>query len=177
MAAYEKQEVGLEEKRQRAHRYAEKLKKLLQDFVLQDENACNNALRSIQENIAELRSEKEKADQSEKEVQWEEEVLEGIRDNLEGIDLLILIEQKQKELQPWKTKINQKQAEVDVKTSERDMLVKRAEAVEQASAEAQEALETVKSDQKAKIGELENLKTKGQSLQREANAVRQRVRV
>ncbi|KAH9022359.1 hypothetical protein EDB83DRAFT_2176615, partial [Lactarius deliciosus] len=70
----------------------------------------------------------------------------------------------------------QKQAEVDVKTSERDMLVKRAEAVEQASAEAQEALETVKSDQKAKIGELENLKTKGQSLQREANAVRQRVR-
>ena len=61
------------------------------------------------------------------------------------------IEQKQKELQPWKTKINQKQAEVDVKTSERDMLVKRAEAVEQASVEAQEALETVKSDQKAKV--------------------------
>ncbi|KAH9178187.1 hypothetical protein EDB89DRAFT_2063979 [Lactarius sanguifluus] len=162
MAAYEKREVGLEEKRQRAHRYAEKLKKLLQD----DENARNNALRSIQEKIAELRSEKEKADQSEKEVQREEET-QVFRDQ---------IEQKQKELQPWKTRINQKQAEVDVKTSERDMLVKRAEAVEQASAEAQEALETVKSDQKAKIGELENLKTKGRSLQREANAVRQSVR-
>ena len=48
-------------------------------------------------------------------------------------------------------KINQKQAEVDVKTSERDMLVKKAEAVKQASAEAHEALETVKSDQKAKV--------------------------
>ncbi|KAH9010390.1 hypothetical protein EDB85DRAFT_2161400 [Lactarius pseudohatsudake] len=160
MAVYEKREVGLEEARQRAHRYAEKLKKLLQD----DENARNNALRSIQENTAEVRNEKEKADQHEKEVQREEEVF---RDQ---------IEQKQKELQPWKTEINQKQAEVDVKTSERDMLVKKAEAVEQASAEAQEALETVKSDQKAKIGELENLKTKGRSLQQEANAVRQRVR-
>ena len=61
------------------------------------------------------------------------------------------IEQKQKDLQPWKTKINQKQADVDVKTSERDMLVKKAEAVKQASAEAQEALETVKGDQKAKV--------------------------
>ncbi|KAI9463702.1 hypothetical protein BJY52DRAFT_1115478, partial [Lactarius psammicola] len=67
------------------------------------------------------------------------------------------------------------QAEVDVKTSERDMLVKRAEAVEQDSAEAQEALETVKGDQKAKIGELENLKDRGQSLQRETNVVTQRV--
>ncbi|KAH9025772.1 SMCs flexible hinge [Lactarius hengduanensis] len=142
-------------------RYAEKLKKLLQD----DENARNNALRSIQENTAEVRNEKEKADQYEKEVQREEET-QVFCDQ---------IEQKQKELQPWKTEINQKQAELDVKTSERDMLVKKAEAVEQASAEAQEALETVKSDQKAKIRELENLKTKGRSLQREANAVRQRV--
>ncbi|KAH9032776.1 hypothetical protein EDB85DRAFT_2145344 [Lactarius pseudohatsudake] len=162
MAVYEKREVGLEEARQRAHRYAEKLKKLLQD----DENTRNNALRSIQENTAEVRNEKEKADQHEKEVQREEET-QVFCDQ---------IKQKQKELQPWKTEINQKQAEVDVKTSERDMLVKKAEAVEQASAEAQEALETVKSDQKAKIGELENLKTKGRSLQREANAVRQRVR-
>ncbi|KAH9029014.1 SMCs flexible hinge [Lactarius pseudohatsudake] len=169
MAAYEKREVGLEEARQRAHRYAEKLKKLLQDVwfsVPHDENTRNNALRSIQENTAEVRNEKEKADQYEKEVQREEET-QVFRDQ---------IEQKQKELQPWKTEINQKEAELDVKTSERDMLVKKAEAVEQASAEAQEALETVKSDQKAKIGELENLKTKGRSLQREANAVRQRVR-
>ncbi len=61
------------------------------------------------------------------------------------------IEQKQKELEPWKTKINQKQAEVNVKTSEHDMLVKQAEAVERAGMEALEALETVKGDQKAKV--------------------------
>jgi len=61
------------------------------------------------------------------------------------------IEQKQKELQPWKTKINQKQAEIDIKTSERDMLVKKAEAIKLAGAEAQETLEKLRSDQKTKV--------------------------
>ncbi|KAH9020152.1 SMCs flexible hinge [Lactarius hengduanensis] len=180
MVAYEKQEVGLEEKCKHANSKAKKLKKLLQDVrfsVPRDENARNNALCSIQENAAELKSEKEKADQYEEELQQEEKVLEGTRDSLGDRTRVFRdrIEQNQKELQPWKTKINQKQAEVDVKTSERDMLVKKAEAVEQASAEARKTLEAVKSNQRAKIGELENLENKGQSLQREANAVKQRV--
>ncbi|KAI9446965.1 SMCs flexible hinge [Lactarius psammicola] len=173
MAAYEKQEVGLEEKRKHADSKAEKLKKSLQD----DENARDAALRSIQENSAKVESEKRKADQYEEELQQEEKVLEGIRDRLKDKTLVFRdwIEQKQTELQPWKTKINQKQAEVDVKTSERDMLVKRAEAVEQDNAQAREALETVKGDQKAKIGELGNLKGRGQSLQRETKVAKQRV--
>lgn len=61
------------------------------------------------------------------------------------------IEQKQKELQPWKMKVNQKQAEIDVKTSERDMLIKKAETIKQASAEAHEALENLRNDQKTKV--------------------------
>jgi len=102
------------------------------------------------------------------------------------------IEQKQKELQPWKMKVNQKQAEIDVKTSERDMLIKKAETIKQASAEAHEALENLRNDQKTKvcvldhleypeylsraqIGELENLKHRKQSLQQESKATRQRV--
>ncbi|KAI9444561.1 RecF/RecN/SMC [Lactarius indigo] len=173
MAAYEKQEVGLEEKRKHANSKAKKLKKSLQD----DENARNDALRSIQDNTTKMKNEKKKADQYEEELQREEKVLEGIRDSLKDKTQVFhdQIEQKQKELQPWKAKINQKQAEVDVKTSERDMLVKKAEAVKQASAEAQEALETVKSDQKAKVGELGNLKDRKQSLQQETIAVKQRV--
>ncbi|KAH9041388.1 RecF/RecN/SMC N terminal domain-containing protein [Lactarius pseudohatsudake] len=170
MAAYEKQEVGLEEKRKHTNSKAKKLKKSLQD----DESARSDALRSIQDNTAKMKNEKKKADQYEEELQQEEKVLEGIRDNKTQV-FHDQIEQKQKELQPWKAKINQKQAEVDVKTSERDMLVKKAEAVKQASAEAQEALETVKSDQKAKLGELDNLKDRKQSLQQEMIAVKQRV--
>ncbi|KAI9450035.1 SMCs flexible hinge [Lactarius psammicola] len=168
MAAYEKQEVGLEEKRKHADSKAEKLKKSLQD----DENARDAALRSIQENSAKAESEKRKADQYEEELQQEEKVLEGIRDRLKDKTLVFRdwIEQKQTELQPWKTKINQKQAEVDVKTSERDMLVKRAEAVEQDNAQAREALETVKGDQKAK-----DLTIRVNQLRAQASSTRQRV--
>ena len=136
----------------------------------QDENARNDALRAIKENAAKTKSEKKKADQFEEDLQKEEKVLEGIRDSLKGIILFFLlldhvlirpsdktqvfhvkIEQKQKELQPWKTKINQKQAEIDIKTSERDMLVKKADTVKQASVEAQETLEKLKSDRKTKV--------------------------
>ncbi|KAH9008859.1 SMCs flexible hinge [Lactarius deliciosus] len=175
MAAYDKQQVGLEEKRQHAKSKAEKLKTSLQD----DENARNDALRSIQENAAKVTSEKKKVDQYEGELQREERALEGIRDGLEDKTRVFRdqIEQKQKELQPWKAKVDQKQADVDVKTSERDMLVKRSEALEQADAEAREALETVKSVQMAKIGELENLKDREQSIQQETRAVKQRVQV
>jgi structural maintenance of chromosome 4 len=58
---------------------------------------------------------------------------------------------KQKELQPWTAKINTKQAEVDVASSERDALAKKAEAVKQAGREAQEALQKLQTDQGAKV--------------------------
>ena len=58
---------------------------LVDRFVFQDENARNDALRSIQENTAKVKNEKKKADQYEEELQREEKVLEGIRDSLKGI--------------------------------------------------------------------------------------------
>jgi structural maintenance of chromosome 4 len=61
------------------------------------------------------------------------------------------IEVKQKELQPWTTKINAKQAEIDLAVSERDALTKKAEAVKEAGREAIEALETLKEDQNTKV--------------------------
>ncbi|KAH8982071.1 SMCs flexible hinge [Lactarius akahatsu] len=161
MAAYEKREVGLEERHKHANSKAEKLKRSLQE----DENCCNDALCSIQENTAKTKSEKRKVDQYEEELQWEEKALEGIRDNKTEV-FRDRIEQKQKELQPWKMKVDEKQAEVDVKTSKCDMLVKTAEALEQASTEAHEVLAKVKSIQTVKIGELENLKNRELSLQR-----------
>ena len=52
---------------------------------MQDENARNDALRSIQENTAKVKNEKKKADQYEEELLREEKVLEGIRDSLKGM--------------------------------------------------------------------------------------------
>ena len=61
------------------------------------------------------------------------------------------IEVKQKELQPWTTKINAKQAEIDVASSERDALKRKADAVKEALNEAQENLDTLRRDLDAKV--------------------------
>ena len=61
------------------------------------------------------------------------------------------IEVKQKELQPWTAKINTKQAEIDVASSERDALAKKAEALKEARKEAQENLGNLQGDQEVKV--------------------------
>lgn len=62
---------------------------------------------------------------------------------------------KQKELQPWTAKINTKQAEIDVASSERDALAKKAEVIKRASKEAQEALEKLQADREGKVRRLD----------------------
>jgi structural maintenance of chromosome 4 len=61
------------------------------------------------------------------------------------------IEAKQRELQPWTSKINKKQAEIDVAYSERDMLSKKAEAAKTALEEAEQTLQQLQHDHKAKV--------------------------
>lgn len=61
------------------------------------------------------------------------------------------IEAKQKDLQPWTSKINAKRAEVDVATSEREALAKKAKTAQDAIEEASNNLEQLQTDQKAKV--------------------------
>jgi structural maintenance of chromosome 4 len=61
------------------------------------------------------------------------------------------IEHKQKELVPWEAKINQTKAEIDIASSERDMLAQKAKAIEKSAAEAQEALQQLTDDRNAKV--------------------------
>lgn len=61
------------------------------------------------------------------------------------------IEAKQRELQPWTAKMNDKQAEVDVAVSERDTLAKKAETLLNARKAAQEALTALQLDHSGKV--------------------------
>jgi structural maintenance of chromosome 4 len=61
------------------------------------------------------------------------------------------IEVKQKELVPWETKINKTKAELDIASSERDMLAQKAEAVKKSATEAQETLQKLMDDNDAKV--------------------------
>ncbi|KAG6907476.1 hypothetical protein DXG01_008812 [Tephrocybe rancida] len=168
LATREKEEVGLQERRKHAASKAKKLRKSVQD----DTSAKAKAVRNLQENTDKIEQEKKKADQYEANLVEEEKVLEGIRDSLKDKTQVFhdQIEVKQRELQPWTAKINAKQAEVDVASSERDALTKKAEALEVARKEAQETLQGLNSDHLIKVREHEKLKETKNNLQRDIQA-------
>ena len=61
------------------------------------------------------------------------------------------IEAKQKELQPWTAKINIKQAAIDVATSERDALAKKATGLKDAVTQAEGQLTQLQEEQEGKV--------------------------
>lgn len=64
------------------------------------------------------------------------------------------IEAKQKELQPWTTKINAKKAGIDIATSERDALARKAAGLKDAVKDAQDDLEQQQAAQQAKVSRI-----------------------
>ena len=61
------------------------------------------------------------------------------------------IEVKQKDLQPWTIKINEKQAAIDLAQSERETLARKFEAVREAKEEAENTKTRLKSEKEAKV--------------------------
>ncbi|KAI0082329.1 hypothetical protein K474DRAFT_1655715 [Panus rudis PR-1116 ss-1] len=153
LTAHEKQHVTLEERRKHTSAKAKKLKKSLQD----DERARAEALRIVDDSSAKIEKEKNKAEQLEKQLADEEDVLEEIRDSLKDKTQVFhdQIEAKQKELQPWTARINSKQAEIDVASSERDMLSKKAQTLKQNYQDALTELERLQAEYETKTAELE----------------------
>lgn len=61
------------------------------------------------------------------------------------------IEVKQKELQPWTIKVNEKQAAIDLAKSERETLARKFEAVREAKEEAESTKIRLQSEKEAKV--------------------------
>jgi structural maintenance of chromosome 4 len=138
---------------------------------LQDQNSLAEATRTITDSAAKMERERQKVEELEASLDSEEKLLEKIRDSLRGLSSYPFslrslscrscadktqvfhdqIEVKQRELQPWTAKINSQQAEINVATSERDALAKKATAVKQACVEAQEYLDKLQTEQQAKV--------------------------
>ena len=62
------------------------------------------------------------------------------------------IEVKQKELQPWTIKVNEKQAAIDLAKSERETLARKFEAVREAKEEAENTKTQLQGEKEAKVG-------------------------
>ncbi|KIP03912.1 hypothetical protein PHLGIDRAFT_31603 [Phlebiopsis gigantea 11061_1 CR5-6] len=156
LAALEKEQVGLVERGKHAKTKFKKLKKSIAD----DEKARAEAERAVVSNEDKMMKERKNLEEHEESLSREEKVLEEIRDSLKDKTQVYhsQIEVKQKELEPWELQINNKKAEVDIATSERDMLAKKADEAKQACQDAQTILDQLRQDQSAKSNELNELK-------------------
>ncbi|KDR85857.1 hypothetical protein GALMADRAFT_109359 [Galerina marginata CBS 339.88] len=165
LSGLERREVGLQEKRKHSSGRVKKLKKSVQE----DTAARKTALNLIEDSGAKIKKEKTKVEEYEISLDEEEKVLEGIRDSLkdktQGFHDKIQI--KQKELQPWTAKINEKQAEIDVATSERDALAKKAEALKAQCKEADETLKALLEERETKAARQNGLKSEKAQLQKD----------
>ncbi|KAG2746768.1 hypothetical protein P692DRAFT_201933204 [Suillus brevipes Sb2] len=163
-AAHEKQSVSLEERRKHASAKAKKLKKALAD----DEQSKKQADNTIQDSDAKIKMKKREIAEHEANLEKEEKVLEGIRDGLKDKTQVFheQIEAKQKELQPWTAKINVKQAAIDVASSEREALAKKATGLKDAVAQAEGQLAELQVEQEGKLNELNSLRAKKADVQK-----------
>ncbi|KAJ7045435.1 hypothetical protein C8F04DRAFT_1173499 [Mycena alexandri] len=163
LAHHEKQEVEFKERKKGASAKAKKMRKSLTD----DKNAETKAQHTIEDSVEKIDKEKRKVESYEASLVKEEKILEGIRDSLKDKTQVFhdQIEAKQKDLQPWTTKINAKKAEVDVAKSEREALAKKAKAVQDAAEDASNTLEQLQTDQKAKLARQENYRSEKKAQQ------------
>ncbi|KAF9011348.1 RecF/RecN/SMC protein [Cyathus striatus] len=173
LAAHEKQEVGLQERYKHAKGKAKKLSKSVAD----DTAAKQTAGRTLEDSTRKIEKEKGKVEEFEDSLAEEEKVLEGIRDSLKDKTQGFhdQIEAKQKELQPWTAKINRKQADIDVATSERNALAEKAKALQEASLEAEETLQGLQEDQEVKVTEHKKLQNRKAGLQRDIQSAEGKV--
>ncbi|EIN14323.1 hypothetical protein PUNSTDRAFT_129962 [Punctularia strigosozonata HHB-11173 SS5] len=173
LAANEKQQVSLEERRKHANSKGKKLKKSLQD----DDHARNEALRAIEDNTAKIEKNQMKLEELQDSLVAEEKILDQIADSLRDKTQIFhdQIEKKQRELQPWNEKANKAKAELEVAQSERNELSKKAEAAQFAMESAQEELDQLNGDQDTKTSGLNELKDRKTSLQRDVTGAEKRL--
>ncbi|KAI1790910.1 RecF/RecN/SMC protein [Ganoderma leucocontextum] len=163
LAAREKTQISLQEKRKHANSKAKKLTKSIND----DESNKTNAEHAIEDSNTKIEEKKQELERLEADLSQAEKVLEEIRDSLKDRTQVFhdQIEVKQKELQPWMVKINSKQAEIDVAKSERDALKKKGEEAKAARERAEASLEELREELQTKTAELEGLKREKAKIQ------------
>ncbi|KAK0477734.1 hypothetical protein EDD18DRAFT_1377973 [Armillaria luteobubalina] len=163
---HEKREIGLKERRKHANT---KLKKVTKTIT--EETATKaSASHAIEESGQKMKKEESNVEKYEASLLKEESVLESLPKGSKTQVFHNQIEVKQKELQPWMTKLNVKQAEIDVAMSERDALVQKAERIKDLSKDAENSLEELRSNQTVKVQEQSQLRQPAEKRHQDAQA-------
>ena len=169
MAKYDKEHVKYEEKKKFLTNKQVKLEKALQSSRLSISEANSLAQKhwdDIERNTKEIAS-------LEKSMHEEEKELATIRDALKGKTQAFSdqIAAKQKLLEPWNDKINEKQSAIAVAKSELEILRERASAGAVAVEEAQEKIIALEESRKMKDCEIKEMKAQKSQVEKEASKI------
>lgn len=166
MARHDKEQVKFEEKKKFLRTKQTKLEKSLQTSRLSGSEA--NSL--IQKHADDIERNTKEISALEQSVRIEEKELAAVRDGLKGKTqgFSDQIAVKQKSLEPWKERINEKLSSIAVTQSELDILRERASADDVALEEVQERMRTLQETKKSKEAELKNLKASKAQIEKDA---------
>lgn len=173
IAKLDKETVKFEEKKKHLSTKAKKLEKTLDssnfgisDSATQAKNAADDITR-ISSQIEEL----------EQEAEAEEQELSKIREGLKGKTqgLSDEIAAKQKQLEPWNAKVNDRQSAMAVAQSELDILRERENAGATAVAEIEAKIASYQEQREAKVSELEICKKERKSADKETQSTQKQL--
>ena len=170
MSKFDKEHVKFEEKKKFLSNKHTKLEKALHSSRL----AGSEATSLVEKYSDDVKRNTKEIAALEKNLVTEEKELDLIRDSLKGKTQAFSdqIASKQKSLEPWNAKINEKQSIIAVNQSELDILRERASAGAVALAEVQSKINSFEESRHAKETELDQSKSKKKQLERDATKVR-----
>jgi structural maintenance of chromosome 4 len=165
MSQLDKETVKIDEKKKFLANKAKKLEKTFESSRLAVQDSTTQA-KNAEDDIARIGGEIEELEQ---EMKAEDEELAGIRESLKGKTqgLSDQIAAKQKQLEPWNAKINEKQSSMAVAQSELDILHEKESAGATAIAETEAKIANLQEQQATKAAELEECKQRRKSATKE----------
>lgn len=169
MAKFEQERVKFDEKR----KFLNDKRKKLEKSIANAENTAAEAGQTIEQCAAEIGSRAEEIAALEKQIEVEDAELAKIRDGLKGKTQAFSdqIAAKQKSLEPWKEKINQKQSAIAVAESEMAILQEKANAGAVALEETRAKMASIEEGRVAKLEELRQCQAEKAKLEKEAKKV------
>ena len=169
MAKYDKEHVKHDEKKKFLTNKQSKLEKALQSNRL----AGSENISLVQKHTDDIERNTKEIAKLQKEMRTEEKELDSVRDGLKGKTQSFSdqIAAKQKSLEPWNEKINEKQSAIAVTQSELDILRERASAGSIALEEAQGKTGSLQEKCKVKENEVKELEAQKSQIENEASKI------
>ncbi|KAH7028867.1 nuclear condensin complex subunit Smc4 [Microdochium trichocladiopsis] len=169
LSKFEQERVKFDEKR----KFLTDKKKKLEKTITNAEKSTADADETIEQCTEEIATRTEEIAQLEQQVQEEEDKLTSIRENLKGKTQVYSdqIAAKQKSLEPWTEKINEKQSAIAVAESELTILQEKANAGAVATEELKKKIASIEKNRDAKTAELKECETDKAELENEMKEV------